>query len=214
MPPSDLPIAPYDHDDDLLAGALADGRPRLRVYRPEGIAVVLGRGSRPEVELDLAACRADEVPLRRRRGGGCAVVLDPGSVVVALALPAGRPGAIRERFRRLSDWILEGLAGLGIDGIRRAGVSDLVLGDRKVGGACMSFSQGRLFYGITLLAEPPVGLMERYLRHPPREPEYRRKRRHAEFVGSLAEAFPARGEAASLRAGLAGTLGPPDLPQA
>jgi lipoate-protein ligase A len=180
-----LSIRDYGRDDDLIHAVLQDGRPRVRTYAATEIELVLGRGSRPEHELNLAAVLADGVPVSRRPGGGCAVLLDPGNAVVALALPSKTIGGLRAHFARLTAWMIDGLRAIGIDGLRHDGISDLVLADRKVGGACLYQTQAALFYSTTLLVEPRLELMERYLPMPPREPAYRRHRRHREFVGDL-----------------------------
>lgn len=180
-----LPIRDYGRDDDLLRAVLADGQPRLRVYAADAIELVLGRGSRPEQELNLEAVRADGATVSRRVGGGCAVLLDPGNAVVSLALPAREIGGLRAHFARLTAWMIEGLSAIGIDAVRHDGTSDLVMGDRKVGGSCIYQTRGALFYSTTLLVEPRIELMERYLPMPPREPAYRRGRGHREFVGDL-----------------------------
>ena len=73
----------YDLDDDLLAATGSDGRHRVRVRRYPGVAVVLGRASKPELELHLSAIEEDGVAVLRRTGGGCAVVVDPGNVLVS-----------------------------------------------------------------------------------------------------------------------------------
>jgi lipoate-protein ligase A len=185
LPPDDLPIRDYTRDDDLVRGVQADGLPRLRVYAAPEVELVLGRGSRPERELNLPRVLADGLPVTRRAGGGCAVLLDPGNAVVALALPSERIGGIRGHFERLTRWLIEGLAAAGIAGLHRDGSSDLVLGDRKVGGSCFYQGRGVLLYAGTLLVDPRVDLMERYLAMPPREPPYRRHRPHRDFVGDL-----------------------------
>jgi lipoate-protein ligase A len=179
------PVRDYGRDDDLIRAVLQDGRPRARTYAATEIELVLGRGSRPEHELNLAAVLADGVPVSRRPGGGCAVLLDPGNAVVALALPSKEIGGLRAHFARLTAWMIDGLRAIGIDGLRHEGTSDLALGDRKVGGACLYQTRGALFYSTTLLVEPRLELMERYLPMPPREPGYRRHRGHREFVGNL-----------------------------
>ena len=184
-PAPDLSIGPYGQDEAALAALAEDGRPRLRVAPAATSVVVLGRGSRPEVELDLVACAEGSVPLLRRRGGGCAVVLDPGNVVVSLALPAAGFADSGRYFDRISSWLAAGLARLDLGEVTRGGASDLVLAGRKVGGACITRRRGLLHYGATLLVTPVVAAMTRYLRHPPREPAYRRGRAHADFVGAL-----------------------------
>ena len=178
------PITAYEPEESLLRAFRAEGRPRLQLHRPDVTAVVLGRGSRPDTELHLDACVQDSLPLLRRRGGGCAVVLDPGTLIVAVALPA--PGLRLERyFASLSQWLVDGLERAGVPGVTRQDVSDLCLGDRKIAGACMVRSKGLLYYSVSLLVDPDISLMTRYLKHPPREPAYRRGRPHAEFVTTL-----------------------------
>jgi lipoate-protein ligase A len=182
----------FHYDDDIIAATRLDRRPRVRVYRLSGIAVVLGRGSSPERELVLESCLKDRVSMLRRYGGGCSVVLDPGNVIVSVALqPAGVAG-IRRHFDRLSDWLIRGLFSLGFQNVRREGVSDLAIGDRKIAGACFYAPRGFILYSATLLVEPRIELMERYLKHPPREPAYRRGRSHADFVGKLIGAGDSR----------------------
>jgi lipoate-protein ligase A len=179
------PIFAYDRDDDLLVATQADGRPRVRVHRHLGWTVVLGRGGRPERELHQQQINRDGVSLLRRRGGGCAVVLDPGNVIVSVALPLPGLGEIKTAFAHLSRWLITALADLGLPHLSQRGVSDLALGDRKVGGSCIYRTRGLLYYSTTLLVAPDLDRIERYLPHPPREPEYRQGRSHREFLGHL-----------------------------
>jgi lipoate-protein ligase A len=203
-------VLSYALDDGLAEATAADGMPRVRIYRPDRVAVVLGRGSRAETELHLDAIRADEVPLFRRPGGGCAVVLDPGNVVVVAAIPQRGLPRVRQLFASLSAWLLEGLDRAGVHDVHREDVSDLALGDRKIGGASIYRPRDVALYGTTLLVEPDVARMERYLAHPPREPAWRRGRRHADFVGRLAD-LPEHWTAERLAEALQQTLRPPTL---
>lgn len=188
---------PYDDDDDLIAACQRDGQPRWRVAACGGLSVVLGRGSRPELELWLDAVQGDGVALMRRAGGGCAVLLDPGNVVVSRVEPLPGLQGSKAAFARLSSLICAALAQLGAAGVAQRGHSDLALGERKVGGACIYRSRGLLYYSTTLLVAPEVALVERYLRHPPREPDYRRGRAHRDFMGALAPSL-GHGDAARL----------------
>lgn len=206
LPP--LSIGPYDLDEALLTATRADGRARVRVFRPSSTAVVLGRSSQPSVELHLEHCVADGVALRRRRGGGCSVVLDPGNVVVAAAVVA--PGLrLADHFARLSAWLVHGLAKAGVADVARRDVSDLCLGDRKIAGASMFLGRGLLLYSVSLLVEPDLGLVDRYLRHPPREPAYRQGRAHRDFVTTIHGHTGVTAE--QLTAALEAGLAPPTL---
>lgn len=177
----------WTEDDELTRATRRDGFPRVKLVRPERLEVVLGRGGHAARELDLEAIRADGVRLTRRDGGGGAVVLDPGDVVVSFAGLAAGLGGIPGHHRRLGGWLLRGLERIGLRGLQLQGTCDLALGERKVGGASMLRSGALLHYTVSLLVSPDVGAMERYLRHPPREPDYRRGRAHREFVGGLQE---------------------------
>ncbi len=178
-----FPIYPYD--EALIKATRADGRARLRIYPFEERALVLGRGSRAELELFLEVCQREQLPIYRRRGGGCAVFLDPGNLIISLALPAdhfrGRPGI----FDQISDWLMAGLYRAGVEEIEQDGISDLVLNRRKISGSCLYRSREILFYSATLLIDPDLEMMERCLKHPPREPAYRGGRVHREFVAGL-----------------------------
>ena len=200
-----MPIGRYAHDDHIIESTRSGGLPALALHRPEGVMVVLGRGSDPRVELNVSSCVSDRVQVVRRSGGGCSVVLDPGNLVVSVSLAVNGLGRIRSHFDALTDWLIESLARVGVPGLVRAGVSDLVLDDRKIGGSCITRSRGLLLFSTTILVEPRVELMERYLAHPPREPGYRRGRPHRDFVGFIG------GDTGDLARRLEKVLSPPDL---
>ncbi len=215
-PPGDE-LPPWDHDEDLISRARTLGQPRARVvaWPPPGappVAIVVGRGGRSPAEVHLEAARADGVPILRRRGGGCAVVLDPGNVVVSLAWPLPGVGGITSAFALISAWVVDALDRCGAPGVVREGVSDLALAGRKIGGACLWRTQGLVYYAATLLVAPDVELIERYLPHPPREPAWRGARAHRAFLGRLGP-LPVSTTAADFAARLAATLDPAALAQ-
>ncbi len=188
LPPLPAPepgVAPYLEDEDLLAGTLTDGLPRLRVRSGPAACVVLGRGSRRSLEVEEDAVAALGLPLLRRRGGGCAVVLDPGNLMISLTVSLDGLGGSPAHFEHISAWLAEGLRRVGLPALHMEGSSDLALGDRKIGGACLYRSRGLLYYSTTLLISADLDLLQRCLRHPPREPAYRAGRRHAAFVRNL-----------------------------
>ncbi len=181
----ELPTIPYDLDDELIERTPGDNQPRVRVYRFDHVAVVIGRGGHQDLELRSENIAADGVPLYKRPGGGCSVVLDPGNVIVSLALPLPGVGHIKSAFNAISAWMIAGLAASGVPDVEQRGVSDLVLAERKIGGSCVYRTRGLLYYSTTLLCAQNVPLVGKYLQHPPREPEYRKGRPHDLFMGSL-----------------------------
>ena len=98
---------------------------------------------------------------------------------------------------------------VGLSGIYGDGISDLVMENKKIGGACFYRAYGIAYYSAAILVSPDLDAMERYLPHPPREPDYRRGRSHREFVSGLDAFMPgitAAGLARELRTSLAESI--------
>jgi lipoate-protein ligase A len=181
-------------DEALLANCEAEEgvREQLRIWEPTAPLIVVGRSSLVERELDLTSCRRDGVPVLRRVSGGCAILAAPGCLMYALVLSySWRPElrAIHAAHRYVLDTLAMSLGRHAV-GLTRAGISDLAIGDRKVSGNSLRCQRTHLLYHGTLLYNMPLAPVGRYLRMPPREPDYRSGRSHAEFLAQL----PARRE--------------------
>ncbi len=205
-PTPDFPL--WGYDEDLIAATRGGGRMHHRAVAWDRVDVVVGRGGKAGRELNITAIQADGVLVSRRRGGGCAVVLDPGNVVVSAVAPRPGIGDVTQAFRDFTAWMIAGLAAAGVPGVTSDGVSDLVLDNRKIGGSCIYRTRGLVYYSTTLLVMPNLEMIERYLPHPPREPDYRAGRSHRNFLGSLRGKGPASAVqlAESLQVGLASDL--------
>ncbi|MFN2436137.1 MAG: hypothetical protein ABR513_03535, partial [Desulfotignum sp.] len=137
-----------------------------------------------------SACARDKIPVYRRIGGGCTVFLDPGTLIVSMALPAKGFAGIQALFNRCNRDLIQGMKAFGLTGIYQDGISDLVLADRKVGGTSLYRSKNLAYYTASLLVAADLEAMDRYLKHPPREPAYRKHRPHKAFVMRMDQAFP------------------------
>jgi lipoate-protein ligase A len=164
--------------------------PVSSVYPFEQTAIVAGRGSDLEQEVNLSQARMDGIPIFRRLGGGCSVFLDPGNLIVSIAFPAKGFGGIQTLFNQSSQWLIQGFQNMGITGLYQDGISDLVLENKKIGGSCFYRTKGFAYYSAAILVKPDLDLMARYLPHPPREPEYRKGRSHKEFLSGLDAFWP------------------------
>lgn len=182
---ADLVTVPYNLDDEMLNRTREDDMPRVRVYEPPGVSVVIGRGGHQDLELNTEKIAADGVMLYKRPGGGCSVVLDPGNLIISVALPLEGIGGIKTAFASISDWLITALTVCDVPGVAQLGISDLAIGNRKIGGSCIYRTRGLVYYSTTLLVDPDLELVDRYLSHPPREPDYRAGRSHRKFMGSL-----------------------------
>ncbi len=177
--------------DEAEAACRAEAAARpaeiLRLWEPANAAVVVGRSSRLEEEVDVQACRADGVPVLRRASGGAAVVAGPGCLMYAVVLDLERRPVLRmldHAHRFVLETLAAGLRG-HVPAVRCRGISDLVLGRLKFSGNSVRVKREHLLYHGTLLYDFPLEWIPRYLKEPPRQPDYRRRRPHAEFVANL-----------------------------
>lgn len=178
---------PYTFDDDIITLAKNTREPQLKIYRLSEIAVVIGKGGKAAKELNIPAIIEDGRIIYRRYGGGCSVVIDPGNVIVAVVIPTDGIASNRKYFHLLTDWIIGGLKKMGLSEAETAGTSDIALAGKKISGSCIYSTKYFLYYSATLLLEPQMELMQRYLKHPPREPGYRSGRKHADFIASVGD---------------------------
>lgn len=164
--------------------ALFDVEPLRAVSVPElaardvaAVTVVLGSRQRVE-DLDRDALVADDVAVRRRHGGGGAVLLRPGDCWVELWLPAGTHVAltdVRETAYLVGGWWRSALRRLGAaTELHRGGVRDpeqgaracfaglgpgeLTLGGDKLVGVSQWRTRHGTLVSTVLCAEPPSDL--------------------------------------------------------
>ncbi|MEK6239367.1 MAG: hypothetical protein N2C14_32010 [Planctomycetales bacterium] len=173
----------------LLEEAEASPQPRetLRIWESPEIAVVVGRASIVPGEVDVQYCRARNIPIRRRTSGGCAVVAGPGCLMYSVILNIERRPFLQS-IDAAHEFVLDRLVAAtsnAIVGVQRRGISDLTWNDAKISGNSLQVKRRHVLYHGTLLYDFPLDLIESCLKQPPREPDYRRGRRHREFVANL-----------------------------
>jgi lipoate-protein ligase A len=167
----------------LLAAEAGNGGEALRLWEWPRPAVVLGAAGRVADDVDMEVCDRDGVPLTRRSSGGGTVLLGPGCLLYTLVLRYDRANDLRD-IRKSYRWILSRMTE-GLPGVTIAGPSDLAIGDRKIGGSAQQRKREHLLHHGSLLYDFDLALIGRYLKEPPRQPEYRDRRAHAEFVTNL-----------------------------
>jgi lipoate-protein ligase A len=81
--------------------------------------------------------------------------------------------------------IINALQALRVKHLRLAGISDIALDDRKIAGSSIYRNKDILLFHAILNLSGRGEIFERYLRFPPRQPDYRHGRAHGDFVTSL-----------------------------
>jgi lipoate-protein ligase A len=124
------------------------------------------------------------VPILRRSSGGGTVLLGPGCLCYSLVLAYDRSSALREirsSYAYILERVREALSDL-LRGITCAGTSDLAANGRKFSGNAQQRKRHFLLHHGTLLYNFDFEQIGRFLRMPPRQPDYRAGRGHAAFL--------------------------------
>jgi lipoate-protein ligase A len=176
--------------DEALLQYYEESRPDeelLRVWESKQYFVVLGHSNKFAVEVNTSTCAREGIPILRRVSGGGTVLQGPGCLNYSLILRAKQYGLgniqqtfdyVLARHRRC----LEQLIGLAVS---VQGTSDLAVGIKKFSGNAQYRKREYLLIHGTFLLSFDLTLIERYLRIPPKQPHYRRQRRHMDFLANV-----------------------------
>ncbi len=159
----------------------------VRFWESPTYFVVLGAGGHLSDEVHVEACRLDGIPILRRDSGGGTVLQGPGCLNYALVLDvASHPECadISGTNRYVLSRLVDALAGHW-PAVAWRGTSDLALGDRKISGTAQRRKRRHLLFHGTLLYDFRIDLLEKYLRIPHKQPQYRQRRPHAAFVANI-----------------------------
>ncbi len=177
--------------DEAEAGQMGE---LLRLWSPDHYAVILGRHSQRDVEVNLDFCEAEGIPVLRRMSGGATILYGPGCLMSSVLLSYER----RTKLRDLS-FVHEFVLGKVAEALPKSklrGTSDLAIADQKISGNSLRCKRNHLLYHGTLLFDFRLEMIGQALLTPPRQPDYRAGRAHDDFVTN----YPAT--EADLRAGM------------
>jgi lipoate-protein ligase A len=174
-------------DDDILKRS--EEQVALDVWIPKESVIVLGSSNKAELELHLDGCKNSGVPVLKRYGGGGTVLLYPGCVVVSVGLWVKEPYENQRYFALLNQTVSSTLASYWpcLKGLEQNGISDIVMGDKKVAGTSMFRSRNYLLYQASLIVDLDIELLSKCLKHPTKEPDYREGRGHEDFLVGLSD---------------------------
>lgn len=175
-------------DEALLELAEQAGVECLRIWESASPFVVLGLSNRLSREVDATACERAGVPILRRVSGGGTVVQGPGCLSYALTLRIPDSGPLAT-ITGTNLFVMEthraALAELFQRPVSVQGHTDLETGGRKFSGNAQRRGRQALLFHGTILYAADLGLIDRLLRHPSREPDWRGRRTHDQFIGNV-----------------------------
>jgi len=180
----------------------------LRFWEPQEYFVVVGYSNRVAREVDVVACRDRAIPILRRCSGGGTVLQGPGCLNYSLILRIDSNPAL-ETVTGTNRFVLErnraALEKLLSESSRRkealspnvqrptsnvqlsvGGHTDLAIDGRKFSGNAQRRKRGAVLFHGTFLLHLDLGLVSELLPMPSKEPDYRKRRPHGQFLMNLA----------------------------
>src|SRR5262245_61324898 len=155
--------------DEALLFAAEDGSgPEvLRFWELPTPAVVVGSGGSVTIDVNVAACEADRVPVLRRASGGGTVVIGPGCLGFSLVLSYDHAPGL-DQIRASNRYVLERVRNAlsQSSDANLEGTSDLAVGGVKISGNAQQRKRTHFLHHGTLLCGFDLGLIPKYLHAP------------------------------------------------
>ena len=179
-----IDVRSYDLEDYSIFHS--DKESDFCIWQPDKTYIILGRSNRiVEDSVHVGKALENGVEIYKRPSGGEAVILTPDTLVVSVKLPIDNSIKTHHYFKLINNSIIATLTDLGIKQLGNKGISDISIGIKKILGSSIYRKQKTIFYHAVLNVSEPIETISMYLKHPTREPDYRKGRDHHEFVTSL-----------------------------
>jgi lipoate-protein ligase A len=178
-------------DEALLDAAEAgESGEVLRFWESQEMFVVVGYANKVAVEANTEECERDGIAIYRRCSGGGTVLQGRGCLNYSLILRITSDGPM-QNITTANRFIMErnGAAVAEACGhknkIEVCGHTDLAFDGRKFSGNAQRRRKHYLLFHGTFLLNFDLSLVEKYLRMPSKQPDYREGRKHEEFITNI-----------------------------
>jgi lipoate-protein ligase A len=178
-----ITVRPYNLPDHLLLEK--ENSPAFMVWQPEREILVLGQSNRVETSIDLEAVIRDGIQVVKRPSGGETVLLTPNTLCISFTFRTEGFENPTVYFKTINACIIAALERLGVRGLAQKGISDISYGEMKILGSSIYRKRDRVLYHAVLNVAETAQRIATYIRHPQKEPDYRKGRTHEDFVTSL-----------------------------
>ncbi|NBV83007.1 lipoate--protein ligase family protein [bacterium] len=191
-------------DEVLLDWAESEDRgPFIRLWESSIYGVVVGYGNAISREVSVATCSEEQIPIVRRCSGGGTVVQGPGCLNYAVVLPISIDPVLNS-IQGTTLWVMGRLQMLfqslasqnqlrpdnplvsgGPLTVTISGDSDLAVNGLKFSGNAQRRRKRYVLFHGTILYAFDLSKVSDLLPHPSREPRYRSRRTHSEFITNI-----------------------------
>jgi lipoate---protein ligase len=174
-------------DDEIMKRH--EEKSAISVWIPQKNIVVLGSSNKAKAELHQEEIEKRQIEVLTRYGGGGTVVLYKGCVVVSCSAWVANPYKNDVYFEKINQALIDCLGERwpALKKMEQFGISDVGYKNKKTVGTSMFRSRNYLLYQASILVDLDLALIEEILRHPSKEPGYRAKRSHSDFLIGLSD---------------------------
>tara|TARA_R110002049_G_scaffold4601_6_gene32915 strand:+ start:130527 stop:131249 length:723 start_codon:yes stop_codon:yes gene_type:complete len=159
----------------------------IRLWQFDHHVVVLGRSSKVDAEVNRDFCDRERVPVMRRCSGGAAVVGGPGCLMYSVILSQREKPELQKvdaAHRFVMDRVVAAIR-CQVPEVQHQGICDVTFQNRKCSGNSLRITREHLLYHGTILYDADLAVLANCLSEAPRQPEYRRRRDHHDFVTNI-----------------------------
>jgi len=157
------------------------------IWIPDAVYIVLGASNDPNTALNVDHVVQDNVTVLKRPSGGQAVVLTPNTLILSAVFLDRFTLHSTDVFQHVNAQIIAAIEQSGVQHLFPMGISDIAISGKKIVGSAIYKNKQVLLYHAVINVAEPATTFERYLKHPSKEPAYRKGRTHSEFITSLTE---------------------------
>lgn len=182
-----LEVGKYNLPDINILGKSDVKSYSLNTWIPDTTYIILGQSNSIEKSVRTEKIVKDEVRILKRPSGGESVVLTPNTLVISSVIKTSSFNNPKKYFEKINEKIIQVLRKLGIQDLHHKGISDIAIGEKKILGSSIYRKKDIVFYHAVLNVSETTDFLEKYLKHPNKEPDYRKGREHKDFVTSLFE---------------------------
>ena len=159
----------------------------LRFWESSEYFVCLGRAGKEENECFTDRCKKDGIKILKRISGGGTVLQGPGCLNYSAIISYSRD----RRFKNIND-TYRIILGSAADSFKEKGreveflpVCDLAIDGKKISGNAQARKKKYFLLHGTVLYDFDIEKISYYIKHPPKEPDYRKQRPHSDFVANI-----------------------------
>ena len=139
-------------------------KPTIRFYGWKNSAVIIGYFQKMKEEVNIEACKANNIEFLRRISGGGAVYQDnEGGLTFSVAVPLKYfTNDISKCYRIIGDWLIDSLRLIGINSEFKP-INDIVVDNKKISGNALTIRNNCILIHGTLLYSLDIEKMFSYL---------------------------------------------------